>query len=98
MSETLPRLFGDHGELLPDIDTSGMDGPTLARLEAIRAAHRDNERAQAELEASNDDVTAALAEIREAESFHDAHCPRQTFQDLWNDTFSGGPRQRMGRG
>jgi hypothetical protein len=97
-NETLPRLFDDKGVLLPDIDTSKMDAPTLERLEAIRAAYRENERAQDELAASNQDVTDALAEIRDAESFHNAHWPRQSFHDLWKENFGGGPRQRMGLG
>lgn len=82
----LPRLFDDKGELI-NVDASKLDPATRARLEAIRSAYAANSEAQTELDAAYNEVTDALATVEQAESFHNAHWPRQTFHDLWLESF-----------
>jgi len=95
----LPRLFSDKGELITGIDASKFDAPTRARYGAIATAYQANADAQAELDATFDEVQAALEGVKNTEAYADAHWPKQTFQDLWKENFGGGPRNRMtGRG
>ena len=94
----LPRLFEDKGNML-DVDTSGMNADTLARLETLRTAYQANKLAEQALADANAEVNTALQAVANTEDYFNAHFPRQQFHDLWRENFSGGPRNRMtGRG
>ncbi len=90
----LPRLFTDKGELI-DVDVSSMDADALARLDKLRNAYRANKEAQATLDAAHAEVSAALEAVKNTETHYNAHWPPQTFQDLWRESFAGGPHNIM---
>ncbi len=94
MTNHLPRLFDDKGNLL-DVDVSSMDVATLARLDKLRDAYRANKEAEAALESAQAEVSAALEAVANTEDYFNAHYPRQQFHDLWKENFGGGPRNRM---
>jgi hypothetical protein len=89
----LPRLFTDKGELI-SVATSEMDGPTRERYAAIDTAYRANKAAQDVLDAAYAEVNDALEGVKNTTAYFDAHWPRQTYHDLWKETF--GPQTRGG--
>ena len=94
--QSLPRLFTDRGVLIADVDTSAMDGPTLARFNAIKIAYSANVAAQQALDAAFNEVTDSLDAVKAAESYSDARWPRTSFHDEWLNAF-GSPEARAKR-
>ena len=86
------RIFTEKGELI-NVDTSTMDTPTRARLDAVRAAYQANKEAVAALDTAYAEVANAQQAIENTESYYNARWPRQTFHDLWRETF-GTPKER----
>ena len=88
------RILDDNGALL-DVDAATMDAPTRERYAAVRHAFLLNRDATLALNAAIAEENAALEAIKQTESFHDAHWPRQSAHDLWKENFGGGPRNTM---
>jgi hypothetical protein len=89
--QDLPRLFNEKGELI-NVDVAGLDAPTRARHTAVVTAYHAHVQAQGALTAAYADVDHAVLAVKNTEEFFDAHWPKQTFHDLWRETF--GPQTR----
>ena len=83
----MPRLFSDKGTLIA-IDETKLDPITRGRFDAIRAAYHANLEAAEAVQTALADVDEALAAVRNTEEYSDAHYPKQTFHDLWKETFA----------
>jgi hypothetical protein len=83
----LPQIFGPKGVFVEPSDTSGLDAPTLERLDGVRVAYRNLETAQSAEQAAADNIATCLAAIKTAEDYRSAHYPPDTFRDLWVSSF-----------
>lgn len=77
----LPQLFDKSGALI-EVNMTTMDAPTLARLEAVRAAVRASKEAEQRVVDAVAEVEASARAVKNTKEYHDAHFPAQTQMSL----------------
>jgi hypothetical protein len=83
----LPQLFDKSGALI-EVNMTTMDAPTLARLEAVRAAVRASQEAEQRVVDAVAEVEASARAVKNTKEYHDAHFPPQTAMALIKETLA----------
>jgi len=90
--QDLPRIFNEKGAFI-EPDNTGLDAPTLERLDAVRSAYQTYRAAEAHEKATFDEVNDAANYLSDLETYSRKLYPPQTQHDLWLENF-GSPEAR----
>jgi cytosine/adenosine deaminase-related metal-dependent hydrolase len=90
----LPQIFDSRAQFVDPVDVSGLDAATLERLNGVRTAYRNLQKAEADERAAAEAISAGIEAVADAKKYRADNYPPSTPHDEWVNNFGNAEQRR----